>query len=140
MSDFEAKHEELYLDELVEITINTKTKEKVFDVKDYMSVIYNFDINRDNGYQILKILYHGLKDIQLQNILSQDYRKKLLRNVMFDQLQIEFIDFLFATLTKEKLKEIINSETFTYSIKQVVYELYEMDFINFLVKREENNE
>lgn len=39
MSDFEAKHEELYLDELVEITINTKTKEKVFDVKDYMSVI-----------------------------------------------------------------------------------------------------
>ena len=137
MTDFRSKHDELYLEELVEITINTKTKEKVFNVKDYMSVIYNFEINRNNGYEILKILYHGLKDEQLQNILSQDYRKRTLRNLMFDHLQIEFIDFLIATLTKEKLKKLINT---TYTVKQIVYESYELEFINFLFKTEQNND
>ena len=99
MTDFEAKHEELYLQELESIA------EKVGVDEEIKKLILKISLTKDNIIKILKILYKNLSEEKLKNIFDmgvEDYGNVTLR--------------------------------------EKIYLLFEMDFINFLFKREENNE
>ena len=94
MSDFEAKHEELYLQELESIA------KKVGVDAEIKKLILKISLTKDNIIKILKILYKNLSNIFDMGV--EDYGNVTLR--------------------------------------EKIYLLFEMDFINFLFKREENNE
>ena len=64
MSDFEAKHEELYLQELESIA------EKVGVDEEIKKLILKISLTKDNIIKILKILYKNLSEEKLKNILK----------------------------------------------------------------------
>jgi hypothetical protein len=91
MSDFEAKHEELYLQELESIA------EKVGVDEEIKKLILKISLTKDNIIKILKILYKNLSEEKLKNILNmgvEDYGNVTLRGKIYLLFQIDFINFL----------------------------------------------
>ena len=133
MTNFKAKHDELYLEELKSVT-----KKKIFNQADYEPLILELSFNKNNGYKILEILYFGLKEEQIQNVLNIKLTYKscfgYVRNIIFDELRADFIDFLFQKLTKDKLGKILNICTYDYKVSEEIHKLFEIEFINFLFK------
>jgi hypothetical protein len=91
MTDFEAKHEELYLQELESIA------EKVGVDEEIKKLILKISLTKDNIIKILKILYKNLSEEKLKNILNtgvEDYGHVTLRGKIFLLFEIDFINFL----------------------------------------------
>lgn len=90
MSDFEAKHEELYLQELESIT------KKVGVDAEIKKLILKISLTKDN-IKILKILCKNLSEEKLKNILNmgvEDYGNVTLREKIYLLFEIDFINFL----------------------------------------------
>lgn len=91
MTDFEAKHEELYLQELESIA------EKVGVDEEIKKLILKISLTKDNIIKILKILYKNLSEEKLKNILNtgvEDYGHVTLRGKIFLLFEMDFINFL----------------------------------------------
>ena len=91
MSDFEAKHEELYLQELESIA------KKVGVDAEIKKLILKISLTKDNIIKILKILYKNLSEEKLKNIFDmgvEDYGNVTLREKIYLLFEIDFINFL----------------------------------------------
>lgn len=91
MTDFETKHEELYLQELESIA------EKVGVDEEIKKLILKINLTKDNVIKILKILSQHLSSEKLKNILNmgvEDYGNVTLRGKIFLLFEIDFINFL----------------------------------------------
>lgn len=91
MTDFETKHEELYLQELESIAGKLGVEDEI------KKLILKINLTKNNVIKILKILSQHLSSEKLKNILNmsvEDYGHVTLRGKIYLLFEIDFIDFL----------------------------------------------
>jgi hypothetical protein len=115
MTDFETKHNELYLEELNHIISAVKQQSLIeldcfeyYNTKKIKQLISAINLNnKDNVIKILNILVKQCAKGNLEEILSLPIKEDnngdslTLRKIMYIMFESEFIDFLLKDLVEE---------------------------------------